>query len=424
MMLVTPPFQVPDEPAHFYRSFSVSEGTVFVEKLNGMPGAQLPSSLHLLVGVMIDDVPFHPETKLEPGCWQTARAIELDADTRRFLHFPTASQFSALPYIPQAAAIAVGRSVGASPLTLLFLGRFANLVVATTLIFFAIGQLPGYRWLAVLLALMPMALFLRASVSADALTMAVAFVFTAVVAKLAFGKVPPARLKDLAVLLLSSAALCLTKPVYFPLVLGMAAIPSSRFPGRRKGLVLLAALAISACTFVVALAIALPSVYAISFFADSHIEDALRHPFRLVGIVVVDAARNGPRYAAEFIGRLGWLDTPLPFPMVLGYFFTLVMFTFVDTGREAVLHPWQRAVLGAVSVLSIVAVGAAMYVLVGRIEGIQGRYFHPVALAAAWVLHTERWWRTWPTAWTRLGTALLTAVSLIVTLATLFNRYY
>jgi uncharacterized membrane protein len=269
-----------------------------------------------------------------------------------------------------------------------------------------------------------MALFLRASVSADALTTAVAFVFTAVVAKLAFGNEPSVTSKDLLVLTLSSVALCLTKPVYCPLILGLAAIPRDRFSMRRKGLVLFGVLTISACAVVAAVALALPSVHAISFFADSYIEDAVRNPFRVVGEVAVDAIRNGPRYAAQFIGRLGWLDTPLPIPMVLGYFGFLVVFTFVDAGPEATVRRWQRAVLAVASALSIVAIGAAMYVLVGRIEGIQGRYYHPVALAAVWVLHTERWGRAWPMSRKRLVTALLTAVSLVVTLATLITRYY
>ena len=38
-IVTTPPFQVPDEPAHFYRAYSVSEGRLLVQTRKGMPGA-------------------------------------------------------------------------------------------------------------------------------------------------------------------------------------------------------------------------------------------------------------------------------------------------------------------------------------------------------------------------------------------------
>ena len=189
-LFVTPPFQVPDEPAHFYRAYAVSEGQFLMAGGNGTNSRPLPASLKTLVEILVDDVPFHPERRIQPGTWKRAREVRLQPEEVESSSPPRSLQYSAVPYLPQAAGIAVGRWIGASPLALVYFARAANLIAAVGLIYFAICQLPGYRWLAVLLALTPMAMFLRSSVSADAGITAIAYLLTATIAKIAFRAVP------------------------------------------------------------------------------------------------------------------------------------------------------------------------------------------------------------------------------------------
>jgi uncharacterized membrane protein len=424
LVFATPPFQVPDEPAHFYRAFSVSEGRLAVRADNGRPGEMLPSSLHRLVDVLIDDVPRHPDQKIPPGSWRTARELELEPDKRMMLFFPTAAQFTAVPYLPQAAGIAVGRMLGAPPLALVFFARIANLIAAVTLIYLALCQLPAYRWLATLLAMTPMAMFLRSSISADAVTTAIAFVLTATVAKLAFGPVSSAKPGDLGLVIASSAALSLTKPVYFPLVFLVFVVPGDRLSVRTRGVVLFVILAVSICAVTAALVMALPSVSAISVLAESRIVEVLARPFHVAGLVVVDYVVHAPRYGAHFIGRLGWLDTALPVPLLLAYLGFLIAYTVLDTDTAAVIRPWQRIVIALVVAASLMAIGTAMYLYMGRIAGIQGRYFHPIAVAAVWLFHSSRRPRCDVTRWLGPGVVLMTSISLVVTLLTIYCRYY
>jgi uncharacterized membrane protein len=296
--------------------------------------------------------------------------------------------------------------------------------VAVALIHLAVRQLPAYRWLAALLALTPMAMFLRSSVSADALTTASAFLLTATVAKLAFGPVSPNAAHDLTILAASSVAVCLTKPVYFPLVVAAAAIPANRLPVRRRRLFLLTVLAISITAVTAALLIAAPSVGSISYAAELRIEDVLRRPFHLIGLVVTDLVKTAPRYGAHFIGHLGWLDTELPLPLLLTYAACLLAFVVLDRDPSIVIAPCQRAIWAFAVVASLMAIGAAMYLFLGRIEGIQGRYFHPIALAAVWVLHVSGWPRRQNNRWNPAIAAILVASSFAVTWLTIYHRYY
>ena len=97
----------------------------------------------------------------------------------------------------------------------------------------------------------------------------------------------------------------------------------------------------------------------------------------------------------------------------------------MDSGPLAVVTPWQRLVLALVIAASLMAISIAMYFMNGRIAGIQGRYFLPLALAAAWIFHTGRQPRFKDKSWVLpAGVALLTVVSFAVTACTICDRYY
>ena len=69
LVLLTPPFQVPDEVQHFYRAFQLSDLRIRAEVQNGISGGTLPDSLPELVKSSVytrDDV-FYPATEDVPA---------------------------------------------------------------------------------------------------------------------------------------------------------------------------------------------------------------------------------------------------------------------------------------------------------------------------------------------------------------------
>ena len=436
---VTPPFQVPDEPAHFYRAVAVGEGALSAEARAGRIGATLPASLAALVD-LFNGVIGHPERGIDPGAFRAARRIALEPEVRSFLDFPTAAQTTPLTYLPQALGVAAGRLFGAPPLALLYLARLVNLLAATALIHAGLRRLPAYRWLGTALALTPMATFLRASASADALTFAIAFFFAAAVARLAFGPGSELSRRDVAVLCLAAAALCATKAAYAPLTIAAAAIPIRRLPRGRRAASVLAYGAATAAAFALAVFTALPGAYvadprpaANPHHADAVIESdrqiagAVRSPLRFLAIAGRSYLWYGPGYAEQFIGRLGWLDTPLPRPLLIAYAALLLALLAFDTRRRVAVAAWQRTALAAAAAGNLLLISAVFYALfmpVGSsyIAGIQGRYFLPIAPIAAWIFHTRR--RAGPRRGLGPATALVCALALTATLVALIQRYY
>ena len=440
---VTAPFGVPDEPAHFYRAYAVSEGTLTAQKLRNRTGAVLPTRLGDLVDAFGKGLAYS-ERGLEPAAMDKARRLELEPDVRSFIDFPNTAVSPPLPYLPQGLAIAAGRMAGASPLELFYFARLGNLLAATILIYLGLRRLPAYRWLGAAIALTPMATFLRSSVSADALTFAIGFLFAATVARLAFGTREPIRWRDVALLCLLAAALCLSKAVYLPLVLTAAVIPARRLPRRRRGAAILAYVLATAGALALTVGSARSKTYVVTpraveapFMEDAvvdskgQIRETLRQPLRFLRIAGSVYLRHGPRYAAEFVGRLGWLDVPLPRLVLAAYAVLLLALTVADTRREIHVAPWQRGLLFTAALGTLWLIAAVLFALfmpVGStyISGIQGRYFLPIAPVAVWAFHTRRWagktGRAGP-PWLGPVTALVCTLSLGVSLAVLIGHY-
>ncbi|HEX5715767.1 MAG TPA: DUF2142 domain-containing protein [Thermoanaerobaculia bacterium] len=427
----TPPFQAPDETTHFYRAYAVSEGNLGARRGEEGFGAVLPASLQEIGTGLRGELPFRPGVKMSREKIFQALRVPLEPERRRFTDYRTSALFTPVSYLPQAAGIALARWLGAGALVLLYAARLANLLAATVLIAVALRRLPSYPWLFAMLALTPMALFLRASASADALSTAAAFLLAATVAKLAWGEEEQGRWRDVIVLTACSTALCLSKPVYVTLALLVLLIPAVRFPKGRRGAVLLVHGTVTAAAFAVALTTAGAVDVSIRpdtpIDPDRQIEDALADPLRVAGILTEDYLHHGRRYVAQIVGQLGWLDVNLPKPLLWGYALVLGLLALLDTRREVAVSAWQRALLVLIAVATLALISASQYASwtsygAGHVEGIQGRYFIPLAPAVAWIFHTRRF----PTEPALLNRVLpwLSLVSLGIAFWTLLHRYY
>lgn len=428
-VFATPPFQVPDEPAHFYRAYAVSEGNPSARRAGEDLGALLPASLEELGAAYKEELAFHSERRVAPERIVRDLAVPLEPERRRFVDYRSSAQFTPVPYLPQAAGIAVARWLGAPALGLLYAARLANLLAGTALIALALRRMPSFPWLMTMLALTPMAIFLRGSASADTLTMAAAFLLAGTAARLAWAEEARGGWGDVAILTACSAALCLSKPVYVTLAFLVLLIPAARFPGGRKGPALLLFAAVTAAAFGVGMATAgavdVPVRLDAPVDRDRQIESALAEPFRVAWIITEDYLRMGRRYAAQVVGQLGWLDANLPKPLLWGYAFLLGLLVVFDVRRTVAVHLWQRLLLLLVALATLALVSASQYATwtpygADYVEGIQGRYFIPLAPAAAWIFHSRRFQASHPDRilpWVSL-------LSFAMALWTVLHRYY
>lgn len=404
---LTPPFQVPDEPQHFYRSYQLSRLEVRPEVRDGQAGAVLPRSIPSLVESHLGTLAHHARRQVpQRALTDTLQDLNrpLATDDQAFVEFTGSAMYAPLAYVPQAGAIAVGRALGLSPLALLYAARAANALAAFALIAWSLARLGGASTTGVLLALLPMTLFVLASVSPDALTIAGGFIVAALLAR--FFEHGDWQWRDTVAWVGGGLLLCTVKVVYFPLMFaGLAAMMISREarrPAHWKGLRsqavgAMAVLLVTAFWFWwratgVSAATAPPGVDAAGQLA------ALRQePLLLLKIVPRTLFQYGDMLAESTIGQLGWLNVSMPAWVRVCAYVALLLSLFVRTDvdtRVSTAPRWPGSVwvlmLAFVVVELIVLAHYVAWTPVGAYsaQGVQGRYLLPllpiVALAVNW----------------------------------------
>lgn len=121
-------------------------------------------------------------------------------------------------YLPQAAGFAIARVLNLNMFWMLYIGRILLCMVCVLLTYFAIKNVPFGKEIFLLCGLIPTTLLSYASISRDALILAVSFYFIAKCLQLVYGE-KTGRWWDYCLLFLSLILLVPYKLVYIPFVL-------------------------------------------------------------------------------------------------------------------------------------------------------------------------------------------------------------
>ncbi len=382
LLVLTPPFQVPDELGHLLRAYQIAEGRLVAESRGGLPGGTLPESL---AGQELAFPLRMPPLSREELLRRARRGFStpLAPEAQRFVPLTPAS-YSPVPYLPAAAAIAVGVAASWSPLALLYAGRLATLLAASLLTALALRLAPAFRWPLALLALTPMAAFLRSGLSADGMTNALAFLFFALVLRLSTreGEAPPAGEKALLLATCSALGLCKGSILLLPLLL---LVPARSAPRRRLAWsALLLGVAAFAGWWFVSRRLPPPPRFDAAVDAAANLRSLLFGPWHFFGALGATLASHPLRHLRELLGQLGWLDVPLPAALLAAVAAVILVLALADGNGRLRLAPWWRPGILLVLAASVLSVYAVMFVLytpagAARIEGMQGRYLIPLS---------------------------------------------
>lgn len=390
LVFLVPPFQVPDESQHFFRSYQLSKLEVWSPQQKGIAGSDLPASVSELERYFLGTNERHirrelPRRRLMETLGEMRRP--LDAERTIFVDLSDIQSYAPLPYVPQAFAIAAGRTLGVGPLGLLYLGRFANALVALLVTTLAISLLPVGRTFALLVALLPMTQFVTASVSPDALTIASALLFTAIVVRFLTDGGWSAWRKSAA--FAAGMVMSILKPVYLPLLFaGLGALlGKGKFSSVKIRHAIYWQMAAALLTITL-IALWLGSIPASSgapgregVNAAGQLAYLADDIFRAARIVVRSIYIKAEFLGQSTVGLLGWLNLPLPgwVYLLLGLAFPLSVF---GDQRPARLGGAAAAWLVLVAVAVVPPIELALYlgwtpVAAYFVEGVQGRYFIP-----------------------------------------------
>jgi uncharacterized membrane protein len=397
-VFVTPPLAVPDEGNHLWRALAIARGHLLPKRgQDAIPFAKSTQDL-----VWIFDRPDSPDTLAQ----KLRLAVTLPFDRRLGRTIRFASWYTPMPY----AAPSLVAMLPIRPLLLFYSGRIANLIVAVLLIALAIRAAPQLSGVIAAVALLPMSLYEMASWSADAATMAVAWLFTALL-------LAPTRRFWAVVLAGFTLGLC--KPAYFLIAILALAI-NLRWRDR------LAIIGATAAGTLLAFAAAARGAYnpraGLPVDAGAQIRCIAADPMQFARVAMHDVMTNGRFYIEEMIGRFGANELKLS-PFIITVEIILLLAVALTTG--AALRARARVTAVAITVMTICGILLSQYLIWSvvcgdAIEGVQGRYFLeilPLFLAAI-AIPRVRW---------RIGPWVIVAVTIVcngLALMTLVRRYW
>lgn len=379
-----PPFQNPDELAHFLRADQIGRGGLVGTPSQGTTGGFVDQAVIAAAGPF-RDLPFHEDVKVTADMYARANVIGWSGMTE-FASYPGVALYPPVGYLPAIAGIWLGKSSGLSIVHTLYLARL--LTGITTTLIGAIAILLAARsalWLFCVL-LLPMTLSQMNAVTQDGMIFAMA--------ALSVGMLAPS---------VGSASVISTRRVW-GFVAAISVVAMGRPPYAAMAGLLGLATGASRTTKASAMLAVWVLVLGWGVFAvlqagtpsarpDAYIDPAaqlgwvMAHPLAFVKIMISTIATNATGYAASFIGRLGWLDVPLSRSYLAAAFVCLLC------GAAATVNPRldARGIVVFGTTLSILLVAfLALFLLLymtwngvaaTMIEGPSGRYFIPLAFA-------------------------------------------
>ena len=394
LVFITPPMQVPDEQSHFFQAYAVSDLHFVPKKFekNGATyyGAELPSSVYMAVNEFLGNVPGNPGINFNIDLYKTYIDQPLDVSVKQYVGGTT---YSPIVYIPQAIGITIGKIFNSSPLVMIWLGRLTNLVAWVLILYFAIKILPFAKWAMVVLALNPMTVFLSASLSADVVTVALAFLFFSLIAS-EFAKKEQVSKKRLLLILATLSLIVLTKPTNILFALLLFAIPWRNFKTKRNFVLFCLGAVMAALTVGLLWYSATSEINQVTaqlqrpgmgISPSEQLDGIINNPLHyaktiLLNYVIIPPGYPGDAVLRTFFGVFGWLDTEIPLWTIIMYTIGLFLALIFQFGRGLFLSAYQKSILAATFILLFVGNITALYLYytpVGSsfISGVQGRYF-------------------------------------------------
>jgi len=428
---VTPPFEVPDEPNHFYRAFQVAEGRLVPQRTSTSVGGTLPRSLTQLPSDIMGHVPFNPDVKQDLTAWKHAFEIPLRTDDRLDTPFPNTALSGPIAYLPQALGIDLARIVGTSALTMFYWGRISTLLICVALTAAAIRCLPVRQWTCALLSLVPMTVFVRSSLSSDGPTLALTLLSLAICLTFAHLMAPSSDQKWRRRLFSVAALLALGKPPYGMVTFLALATPARVLGGMRPYASSMLALTLTIVALQATWTFALrgkTDVSAPGADPQAQLTYIIEEPIDAASFLVKDFIRSIPRLTHQALGVFGWLDAPLPIPVAVLLGILIVLVALGEPGSPPMTAA-VRCLAGLIAIVGALALHAMNYVWWTApgspfVAGIQGRHLLPF-IPFLFVAIESPGWLARPLARLRpLFVVAFLLVSGTSTLLTVINRYY
>lgn len=232
MLFIIPPFNVPDEGAHFTKSFEYT-----LNQTTEDARCNLPESIENFrykyeygsqdYGARLNFKTYFSDL-FDSGDYQ-----KLSNNTRGYRN---TINLPLLAYIPSILIFAVLRIMNASPFVLFFSGRLANLMIMIIICYYSLKNLPRFKNIFFVVALFPMFLHQGIGINQDWLTNAMSVAIIAYIIKIRY-LYDKVDIKNILILSLMAVSMAFCKFGYFIVALLAVTIPNDKFKNKKLGVI-------------------------------------------------------------------------------------------------------------------------------------------------------------------------------------------
>lgn len=401
-MISMPTFKNHDEYYHWIRAYETSMGIPVTPIENGIQGSTLHSSI---ARIMKTDW-----TTTTYADVKEALKEEIDDEDKSIIDSSTAAVYSCIQYVPQAVGVFISRIFTDKTLLMAYAGRITNMIFAITVLYFAIKLMPFGKKIFLVLAYIPILIEGFSSLSPDAMTISLSFLYIAYILYVSFNeKIKRIDLKRKIILTVLSILIALCKIVYLPLVLLLFLIPKEKFStevkeskskeikkqkehvllDKQNKKKLLNVILIGGIAVVLNLLwLMFTSRYLANFReGDSRYQvmSVLTNPVKYVAQLVYTINLNGVDYLTGMLGEgLGWgelirLKSLVPLTLAV----LIIIEIVTDNSMRNKFKNYQKAIILLTFLIICALIFTSLYVqwtTIGStsILGVQGRYFIPI----------------------------------------------
>lgn len=375
-MLMVAPFSAPDEHAHYL--------AILAHVCPLINGGMVADSNYL------DTVGLVSHVNTLEGIETLITGLTGEQLTGELVPFSGGNTTFVLVYLPQIIGVSIAMLLKLSRMWVMLLGSLCNLAAYLTLCYFAVKQMPRWKWTMVFAALVPMAMQQAGSLSPDGMINGMALLLIAQILRLILQEGKITRRQGIA-LAVTGIVQSPGKVVYILLLVLLMAVPAERFSskGRKWGYVLGVLGGAALMTVLVQIPYmmnqaALAADGGTGYYTISWI---LAHPFETIQIFLHTLMPSTFFWLAETsVGsQLSGLTLNMEGGMVWSFILVMLMSVYLlsHEGAARNLRPGERAASLGVAMLVILAVYGVMMIswtpmYAEGIEGVQGRYFVPL----------------------------------------------
>lgn len=402
-VVTNPPGFGLDERAHFMRTYLVSHGDFFPNKV----GAFLPINLVQFVGSSTADLLDNDTTSFFVSRHDTDMgryssffkepfSAEKVNDVSTNSQLLASNAYSPVGYLHMALVTKVAQFLGMPMIYSMYFSRIINLIIYILIIILAIKVIPRYKWLIVAVALLPTAIYQASSMSLDPLVTALSFLVTAYAVRFWLGEKKTITKKQILIILASFIVIALIKTPYVGLLLLFLGLPSNRFESKKLSYIIkagwLAGGFLAALSWVYINRAITPSLVLLQP-GDANMREQLHfifaHPISVIEALARTHYESIDHTLGSLFGRAGDRQVGLPNAFMYIFFVLGAGLSALVGSRVKVQTLTKRdsrifnvllvaTIVGVISLVSVTLYITFTPVGATSIQGIQGRYFLPI----------------------------------------------